>query len=115
MYKIPVLKSKVHRVVITETNLSGHGGITLDQSLLEAADMLAYEKVQVVNANNGLCFETFLTKGQAGSGICSLNGPDARLGQTGDIIILISYAQMGIDDLKQFKPKLVFPMQGNIL
>jgi aspartate 1-decarboxylase len=114
MFKISVLKSKVHRAVITHAFISEHGGLTLDKSLMEAADLLEYEKIQVVNVNNGERFETYLRSGEAGSGICALGGPDARRGITGDIVILISYAQMRKEEAQVYKPRVVFPKNGNI-
>lgn len=113
--EIAILKSKVHRVVITEANLNYVGSLTLDEDLMEAANMIENEKVQVVNVNNGSRLETYLIKGKRGSGVCCLNGPAARCGATGDIIIIISYANMDFEEAKQFKPWIVFPKEGNKL
>jgi aspartate 1-decarboxylase len=110
---ISVLKSKVHRAVITEANLNYVGSLTLDEDLMDAANMLANEKVQVVNVNNGERIETYLIKGKRGSGVCCLNGPAARKGQVGDVVVVISYASMDFETAKTFKPWIVFPKEGN--
>src|SRR5690349_13410435 len=107
--EIEVLKSKVHRAVITEANLNYVGSLTLDEDLLEAANMIANEKVQVVNVNNGSRIETYIIKGKRGSGVCCLNGPAARQGAVGDVVIIISYATMPFEEAKQFKPWIDFP------
>jgi aspartate 1-decarboxylase len=113
--EIEVLKSKVHRVVITEANLNYIGSLTLDEDLMDAANMIANEKVQVVNINNGARIETYLITGKRGSGTCCLNGPAARLGAVGDIVIVITYARMDFEKAKQFKPWVIFPKEGNKL
>jgi len=113
--EIEVLKSKVHRVVITEANLNYIGSLTLDEDLMDAANMIANEKVQVVNVNNGERIETYLISGKRGSGTCCLNGPAARLGAVGDVVIVITYASMDFEKAKQFKPWVVFPKEGNKL
>jgi aspartate 1-decarboxylase len=113
--QIEILKSKVHRAVITEANLNYVGSLTLDEDLMDAANMIANEKIQVVNVNNGSRIETYLIKGKRGSGVCCLNGPAARQGATGDIVIIISYATMDFEEAKKFKPSLVFPKEGNKL
>jgi aspartate 1-decarboxylase len=113
--EIEVLKSKVHRVVITEANLNYIGSLTLDEDLMDAANMIANEKVQVVNINNGARIETYLITGKKGSGTCCLNGPAARLGAVGDIVIVITYARMDFEKAKLFKPWVVFPKEGNKL
>jgi aspartate 1-decarboxylase len=113
--EIEVLKSKVHRVVITEANLNYIGSLTLDEDLMDAANMIANEKVQVVNINNGARIETYLITGKRGSGTCCLNGPAARLGAVGDIVIVITYARMDFEKAKLFKPWVVFPKEGNKL
>jgi aspartate 1-decarboxylase len=110
---IEVLKSKIHRAVITEANLNYVGSLTLDEGLMEAAGMIENEKVQIVNVNNGTRIETYLIKGKKGSGICCLNGPAARQGAVGDIVIIISYARMDFEEAKKFKPSLVFLKEGN--
>ena len=113
--QIEILKSKVHRAVITEANLNYVGSLTLDEDLMDAANMIENEKVQVVNVNNGERIETYLIKGKRGSGICCLNGPAARRGAVGDIVIIISYASMDFEEAKKFKPTVVFPKEGNRL
>ena len=113
--QIQILKSKVHRVVITEANLNYVGSLTLDEDLMDAANMIENEKVQIVNVNNGERIETYLIKGTRGSGIVCLNGPAARKGVTGDIIIIISYALMDFEAAKTFRPFIIFPKEGNKL
>lgn len=113
--EIEVLKSKIHRAVITEANLNYVGSLTLDEDLMNAGNMIEYEKVQIVNVNNGTRIETYLIKGKKGSGVCCLNGPAARQGAVGDTVIIISYANMDFEKAKTFKPWLVFPKQGNKL
>ena len=113
--QIQILKSKVHRVVITEANLNYVGSLTLDEDLMDAANMIENEKVQIVNVNNGTRIETYLIKGRLGSGTCCLNGPAARQGAVGDIVIVISYARMDFEKAKTFKPWIVFPKEGNKL
>src|ERR1700733_13749953 len=92
--QIEILKSKVHRAVITEADLNYIGSLTLDEDLMKAANMIENEKIQVVNVNNGERIETYLIKGKAGSGICCLNGPAARKGAVGDIVIILSYCSL---------------------
>jgi len=113
--QIEILKSKVHRAVITEANLNYVGSLTLDEDLMDAANMIENEKITVVNANNGERLETYLIKGKRGSGVVCLNGPAARKGNEGDVIIIISYAQMDFEEAKKFKPSVVFPKEGNKL
>jgi aspartate 1-decarboxylase len=113
--EVEILKSKVHRVVITEANLNYIGSLTLDQDLMDAANLIENEKVQVVNVNNGARIETYLISGKRKSGICCLNGPAARYGAVGDIVIVISYARMDIEEARKFKPSVVFPKEGNIM
>jgi aspartate 1-decarboxylase len=115
MMHIDILKSKVHRAVITEANLHYVGSLTLDEDLMEAANMIENEKIQVVNVNNGERIETYLIKGKRGSGVCCLNGPAARRGMVGDVVVIISYASMAFEDAKAFKPWIVFPREGNKL
>jgi aspartate 1-decarboxylase len=112
---IEILKSKVHRVAITEANLNYVGSLTLDEDIMDAANMIENEKVQIVNVNNGSRIETYLIKGRRGSGTCCLNGPAARKGAVGDIVIVISYAQLDFEQAKRFKPAIVFPKEGNKL
>ena len=111
--EIEILKSKIHRVVVTEANLNYVGSLTLDEDLMDAANLIANEKVQVVNVNNGARIETYLITGKRGSGICCLNGPAARSGAVGDIVIVISYAQMEFETAKKFNPWVVYPKEGN--
>ena len=113
--QIEILKSKVHRATITEANLEYVGSLTLDEDLMDAANMIENEKITVVNANNGERLETYLIKGKRGSGVVCLNGPAARKGNEGDVIIIISYAQMDFEEAKNFKPSVVFPKEGNKL
>ncbi|HET9058104.1 MAG TPA: aspartate 1-decarboxylase [Chitinophagaceae bacterium] len=113
--EIEVLKSKIHRATITEANLHYVGSLTLDEDLMEAANMIENEKIQVVNVNNGSRIETYLIKGKRGSGVCCLNGPAARNGAVGDIVVIISYATMDFEKAKTFKPWVVFPKEGNKL
>ena len=113
--QIEILKSKVHRAVITEANLNYVGSLTLDEDLMDAANMIENEKIQVVNVNNGERLETYLIKGKRGSGICCLNGPAARRGMAGDVVVIISYASMDFEEAKTFKPVVVFPKEGNKL
>lgn len=113
--QIQILKSKVHRAVITEANLNYVGSLTLDEDLMDAANLIENEKITVVNANNGERLETYLIKGARGSGVVCLNGPAARKGAEGDIVIIISYAQMDFEEAKSFKPTIVFPKEGNKL
>jgi aspartate 1-decarboxylase len=113
--EIEVLKSKVHRVTITEANLNYIGSLTLDEDLMDAANLIPNEKVQVVNVNNGARIETYMIAGKRGSGICCLNGPAARSGEVGDIVIVISYARLEFEAAKKFKPWVIFPKEGNKL
>ena len=113
--QIEILKSKIHRAVITEANLQYVGSLTLDEDLMDAANLIENEKVAIVNVNNGERLETYIIKGKRGSGTVCLNGPAARKGVTGDIIIIISYATMDFEEAKAFKPALVFPKDGNKL
>jgi len=110
---IEILKSKIHRATLTEANLHYVGSLTLDEDLMDAAHMIENEKVQVVNVNNGERLETYLIRGKRGSGICCLNGPAARKGMVGDVIVIISYGTIEMDKAASFKPWLVFPKEGN--
>ncbi len=113
--QIEILKSKVHRAVITEANLNYVGSLTLDEDLMDAANMIEHEKIHVVNVNNGERIETYLIKGPRGSGVVCLNGAAARRGEPGDVIIVISYAIMDFEKAKTHKPTVVFPKEGNLL
>lgn len=106
---IEVLKSKIHCVTVTEANLNYMGSITIDEDLLDAANMIAGEKVQIVDNNNGERFETYIIKGERGSGCICLNGAAARKVQVGDVVIIMSYALMDFEEAKQFKPSVIFP------
>lgn len=106
---IEVLKSKIHRVTVTGAELDYIGSITIDRALMDAANIVAGEKVQVVNVNNGERLETYVIEGAENTGEITLNGPAARKVQKGDIIIIISYASMSIEAAKIFRPTLIFP------
>jgi aspartate 1-decarboxylase len=106
---IEVVKSKIHRVTVTEANLDYMGSITLDEDLMDAANLIANEKVSIVNNNNGERFDTYIIKGERGSGVVCLNGAAARRVQKGDIIIIMAYALMDFEEAKNFKPAIVFP------
>ena len=106
---IEVVKSKIHKVTVTEANLQYVGSITIDEDLLEASNIIENEKVQVVNINNGERLETYVIKGERGSGEICLNCPAARKATVGDVIIIISYASMDFEEAKSFKPTLLFP------
>ena len=112
---IEVLKSKLHCVTVTEANLNYMGSITIDEDLMDAAGMIAGEKVQIVDNNNGERFETYIIKGERGSGAICLNGAAARKVQVGDVCIIISYALMDFEEAKSYKPTTVFPKEGNRL
>ena len=112
---IEVLKSKIHRVRVTQAELNYVGSITIDEDLIEAADIIPNEKVQVVNNNNGARFETYVIKGARGSGVVCLNGSCARLAQVGDVLIIMSYAYMEKEEARSYQPILVFPDDNNKL
>ncbi|UGU18305.1 aspartate 1-decarboxylase [Sinomicrobium kalidii] len=107
--QIQVVKSKIHRVTVTGAELNYIGSITIDEALMEAANIIEGEKVQIVNINNGERLETYVIKGNRGSGEITLNGPSARRVQKGDVVIIISYGTMDFEEAKSFKPSLVFP------
>jgi len=111
--QIEVLKSKIHCATVTEANLNYMGSITIDENLLDAADMIAGQKVQIVDNNNGERFETYIIKGERGSGCVCLNGAAARKVQVGDVIIIIAYALMDFEEAKTFQPRIVFPNEQN--
>ncbi|ANI88347.1 aspartate 1-decarboxylase [Arachidicoccus ginsenosidimutans] len=111
--QIEILKSKIHRATITEANLNYVGSLTLDEDLMDAANLIEGEKIQIVNVNNGERIETYIIKGKRGSGTVCLNGPAARKGAVGDIVIIISYATMPFEEAKTFKPCVVFPKEGS--
>jgi aspartate 1-decarboxylase len=113
--QITVLKSKIHRVKITQSNLNYVGSITIDQDLMDAAGLIEHEKVQIVNVNNGERFETYAIIGKRNTGTICLNGPAARKVHEGDIIIIISYASMDFEEAKRWKPSVIFPNEENLL
>ncbi|MCP4522029.1 MAG: aspartate 1-decarboxylase [Cytophagales bacterium] len=112
---IDIFKSKLHRVQVTQADLNYEGSITIDEELMDAANLLENEKVQIVNVNNGERLETYVIRGARGSGVICMNGPAARKVQVGDIVIIISYAQMTPEEAKQFEPIVVHPKEGNTL
>lgn len=111
--QIQVMKSKLHRVSVTEADLNYIGSVTIDEDLMDAANFIENEKVQIVNINNGERLETYIIKGIRGSGRICLNGPAARKVTKGDLIIIMSYALMDFEEAKHFKPTIIFPMEGN--
>ena len=110
---IEVVKSKIHRVKITQAELHYVGSITIDEDIMEASNIIENEKVQIVNINNGERLETYVIKGERGRGHVCLNGPAARKAQVGDIIIIISYASMDIEEAKNHTPTIIFPDKNN--
>ena len=113
--EIQVLKSKIHRVRVTQAELHYVGSITLDEDLMEASNLIENELVQVLNIENGERFETYVIKGDRGSGMVCLNGPAARKVHVGDLVIIVSYAIMDFEKAKSFKPALIFPDSNNKL
>ncbi len=112
---IEVLKSKIHRAKVTQAELNYVGSITIDEDLMDEANIIANEKVQVVNNNNGARFETYVIKGERASGIICLNGAAARLAQVGDIVIIMSFAYLDMDEARKYEPVSVFPDTDNKL
>lgn len=112
---IEVLKSKIHRVKITEAELHYVGSVTIDEDLMDASNLIENEKVQIVNINNGERLETYVIKGERGTGKICLNGPAARKAQVGDIVIIISYCSIGQEEAKSHEPIIVFPNENNKL
>ena len=110
---LQVLKSKIHRAVVTEANLNYVGSITIDEDLMEASDILEGERVQIVNNNNGARFETYVIRGERGTGVIGLNGAAARQVQVGDILIIMAYAFMIPEEARTFKAKSIFPDASN--
>ena len=106
---VHIVKSKIHRVTVTEANLNYIGSITIDEDLMDAANVIANEKVSIVNNNNGERLETYVIPGKRGSGIICLNGAAARKAQPGDIIIIMAYAMMEMEEARVFKPAIIFP------
>lgn len=109
MVQVQLVKSKIHRVTVTEARLDYIGSITIDEELMEAANIFEGERVYIVNNNNGERFDTYTIKGERGSGVICLNGAAARKVQPGDIVIIMSYAIVPIDEAKDFKPTVIFP------
>ncbi|MGM9871558.1 MAG: aspartate 1-decarboxylase [Muribaculaceae bacterium] len=106
---VEVLKSKIHRVTVTEARLDYIGSITIDRKLMEAADILEGERVYIVNNNNGARLDTYVIPGEPGSGVICLNGAAARLVQPGDVVIIMSYASMPVEEARTFRPTVIFP------
>jgi aspartate 1-decarboxylase len=115
MMQIEILKSKIHRATVTQADINYIGSVTIDEDLMIAANLIEYEKVHVLNINNGERIETYVIKGKKGSGIICLNGAAARKFVPGDITIIASYAMMDFEEAKKFKPLLVFPDKNNRL
>jgi aspartate 1-decarboxylase len=113
MMTIEILKSKIHRATITQANLNYIGSISIDENLMDAANLIEFEKVQVVNINNGERLETYVIKGERGSGVISLNGAAARKAAVGDLVIIAGFALMDFEEAKTFKPAIVFPDANN--
>ncbi|MFC1476149.1 aspartate 1-decarboxylase [Candidatus Zixiibacteriota bacterium] len=111
--EITLCRAKIHRARITDANLDYEGSITIDPELMAAAGIVTYEKVQVVNVNNGTRLETYVIDGKTGSGDVCLNGPAARLGQVGDLIIIIAYGQFTLDESREFEPRIVNVDENN--
>ena len=107
--RVTILKSKIHRVSVTQANLNYIGSITIDEDLMDAANIIANEKVSIVNNNNGERFETYVITGERGSGTICLNGAAARLVQPGDVIIIMAFAMMEMEEARKFKPAVIFP------
>ena len=113
--QIQVLKSKIHRATVTDANINYVGSVTIDENLMNAANLIEFEKVQVLNINNGERIETYVIKGKKGSGTICLNGAAARKFLPGDLVIIVSYAAMEFEDAKKFKPSIAFPDSTNKL
>lgn len=113
--QIQLLKSKIHRVKVTQAELNYVGSITIDEDLMDAANLIENEKVQIVNINNGERLETYVIRGERGSGMICLNGPASRKAAVGDIIIIIAYASMEFEEAKKYKPIIIFPDERNKL
>lgn len=115
MMQIEVVKSKIHRVTVTEADLNYIGSITIDEDLMEAANIIENERVHIYNINNGERFETYVIKGERGSGTLCLNGAAARLVQKGDLVIIVSYATMDFEEAKNWKPTVIFPQNNKVV
>ena len=112
---IEILKSKIHRATVTQSELNYIGSITIDHKLIQAANLIELEKVSVLNVNNGEWFETYVIKGDSGSGVICINRPATRKAQVGDVVIIISYAVVDFENAKSFEPKIIFPSSENSL
>jgi aspartate 1-decarboxylase len=106
---IEILKSKIHRVTVTEANLNYMGSVTIDEDLMDAANLIENEKVQIVDINNGERFETYVIRGERGTGVICLNGPAARLVVVGDVVIIMAFAMMDAGEARKFRPAIIFP------
>ena len=113
--QIDILKSKIHRATITQADLNYIGSISIDENLMEAANLIENERVHVYNINNGERLETYVIRGERGGGVISLNGAAARKAQIGDLVIIVSYAHMDFEEAKSFKPAIIFPDKNNKL
>ena len=113
--QIEVVKSKIHRVTVTEADLNYIGSITIDEDLMEAANIIENERVYIYNINNGERFDTYVIKGERGSGKICLNGAAARLVQKGDLVIIVSYATMDFEEAKNWKPTVIFPKNNKVV
>lgn len=113
--QIEVLKSKIHRVAVTQADLNYIGSITIDEELMDAAGLIENERVYIYNINNGERFDTYAIKGKRGSGVIGLNGAAARLAQIGDMIIIVSFAQMDLEQAKKFHPTVIFPQNNKLV
>lgn len=112
---IDILKSKIHRATITQADLNYIGSIAIDENLMDAANLIENERVHIYNINNGKRLDTYVIKGERGSGIISLNGAAARKAEIGDLVIIVSYASMDFEEAKSFKPSILFPDANNQL
>lgn len=113
--QIEVVKSKIHRVTVTQADLNYIGSITIDEDLMDAANIIENERVHIYNINNGERFETYVIKGERGSGTLCLNGAAARLVQKGDLVIIVSYATMDFEEAKNWKPTVIFPQNNKVV
>lgn len=113
--QVEILKSKIHRAIVTEADLNYVGSLTIDEDLMDAADIIENEKIAVVNANNGERLETYAIKGARGSGVICMNGPAARKAQPGDVVIIIAYTWMEQEEAKLFEPRIIFPKDNQLV
>lgn len=113
--QIEVLKSKIHRVAVTQADLNYIGSITIDEDLMDAAGLIENERVYIYNINNGERFDTYAIKGRRGSGVIGLNGAAARMAQIGDMVIIVSFAQMDFEQAKKFHPTVIFPKNNKLV